>query len=224
MSNTLSNLTVGGEWGNTCEFAEPLELDTGKSLGEEVGNHVAGRTVLQRDFLAEDLLTDEVVLDVEVLRPGVVDGISTQGNGSLIVLENRCRCRLGVTELGEKLAEPQSLFSGLSGGEVFGFGRRKRDGRLLLAQPGDRSTTEHKNVAGGRLAIDSVSSPIGIAVTEETKTISLSGKSNPEINSTFKVANYTLDCGPMIVVERGHMSRHDTKGEGDVWAGPWRCR
>ena len=46
---------------------------------------------------AQHLLAQEMKLDIDMLRPRMVDRILRQCNASLVILKNRCRCFISVS-------------------------------------------------------------------------------------------------------------------------------
>jgi hypothetical protein len=60
-------------------------LHSVQRLGEDVCGHLCCSDEVEGDGLVRHVLPDEVVLDVDVLRPGVVLGVVGKGDAALTV-------------------------------------------------------------------------------------------------------------------------------------------
>jgi len=62
-------------WNDSSQLTQFDELGTVECLGEKVCDHVFSWAVVQSNLVGPDLLSDEVCLDIQVLSPGVKDGV-----------------------------------------------------------------------------------------------------------------------------------------------------
>lgn len=63
-----------------------FKLDSLKGVGQNVGNHVFRRTVLEFDLFVFNSFAHEVVLDVNMLI-AIIDSMVVRGVGSTLVFE-----------------------------------------------------------------------------------------------------------------------------------------
>lgn len=68
---------------------EAVELDMCQCLREAVGNHLVSWYIGEFDSSFPHLVTDVMVLEIDVFRPGMEDGVVCQCNRSLVVAFQR---------------------------------------------------------------------------------------------------------------------------------------
>ena len=64
-----------------------------KGLGEDVGVLPIRRNILEFDFSRKNTLTEKVVVHLNVLSPGVEDGVLRKLDAAEVVTVDRCRIR-----------------------------------------------------------------------------------------------------------------------------------
>ena len=130
------------------ERAEEREEHVRECLGHGVGEHFFGRHVRSLDLSFSDFLPDEVMLDVNVLRALVSNGVVTHCDRRLVVLENVGRGWLFVSQIFEKSSEPDCCRGGVAGGHVLGFAGAEGHGGLPARSPHDSCAANVETVTG----------------------------------------------------------------------------
>jgi len=67
------------------EHTEVFELDTPERLGENVGDHIFGRTVFDYDVTLGDGLMNEVKVNIDVFHSSMELGVLGELDGTLVV-------------------------------------------------------------------------------------------------------------------------------------------
>lgn len=75
--------------------------DGWKRFGEAIGSHGGGPDVFDRDDITLDKLAQMVVPDIDLFSQGVSDGVVCDGDGRLIISEQKSGAGGGKAELGE---------------------------------------------------------------------------------------------------------------------------
>jgi len=93
----------------------------GERLGEQVSKVVFGGNVRELDGIIEYLLTEEVVTHVDVLGSIMVDGISTELNSRVVVVEDRKWRRVAESKVFQEETKPDGLSSGVARSHILRF-------------------------------------------------------------------------------------------------------
>ena len=138
---------------HTRELPQLVET---KGLGEDVGVLPIRRNIRKFDFTREETLADKMVVHLNVLSPGVENGVRRKLDVAEVVIVDRCRIRC----LHLQILEYPFRSS------ILGLCAQQCNCRLLLATPLGRSVPKRDRESGCASAIADVSGPINICVAD----------------------------------------------------------
>ena len=112
-----------------------VEFDALQGLGETVRSHSRCWDVAETHSAVVGLFAHVVILDIDVLRTGVIFGVGSDGYGRLVVSVDEHRALLRVADFGEKQPEPNSLLCCVALPNVLGLAGGSGDSALTLGGP-----------------------------------------------------------------------------------------
>ena len=130
-----------------------------------------------------------------VFSPGVKHGVASEVDAAHVVVEDADLIHDGNAQVLQNSLEPYGLTHSDCRTHVFGFCARQRDCRLLLAAPGNRSTTEGEYETGCRSSVLLVACPVRVCVSfESIGRVRTRSRSEVEGSRLFgRIGNIPLD-------------------------------
>ncbi|SGY19816.1 BQ5605_C017g08329 [Microbotryum silenes-dioicae] len=107
-----------------------LENCSRQRLGEDIGHHVMGRDVGDRDLSISNMLPNKVLQHAKVFGASVEDRVLGERNSALIVSKQTKGRRCVKAELGEEQAKEDCLLGSVQKTQILGFRRQTRHSGL----------------------------------------------------------------------------------------------
>jgi hypothetical protein len=113
------------------------------------------------------LLTNEVKIDLDVLRPLMLNQVGGHvDRADVVVVDKGSTAKRNVEHM-KKLSEPRSLSNTISDGAVLGLSAGAGHGVLTLGGPGDQVVTKEHSIARGGLARIGIASLVSIRINHQ---------------------------------------------------------
>ena len=138
-----------------------------------------------------DPVAHEVQVDLHMLRPLMLDGVSGEIHGANVDAVDERALGERVVELRQELSEPGRLRHAVSDSPVLRLSTGAGDNRLPLGRPGDQVAAQEDGIAGNGAASVRTACPVSVGVDNQLSR-GRAVKHQAEVHSATDVAEEVL--------------------------------